>query len=75
MFRRRPYERVRLGQHQVVTPFSPAEDHMVNELRLHGYGTTEIARMVNAYHGHNRSPATINMRLKSLAAEDEDDAS
>lgn len=71
----RAYERTRLGRRQTVTPFGPAEDHMINELRLHGYGTTEIARMVNAYFETKRSPATINMRLKSLAAQEEDDAS
>ena len=64
---RKPYRR---GA-RVVRPFSAEEDALITELRVIGMGTTEIARFVWAAQGSKRSPATINMRLKALAAREE----
>jgi hypothetical protein len=58
---------------QLVRPFRPEEDALITELRVLGMGTTEIAKFLFAAQGSRRSPATINMRLKSLAARDEDE--
>lgn len=68
---RRPYHRVRLGRPQVVRPFTTAGDALITALRIDGLGTTEIAQRLREDLGESRSPATINMRLKSLAAKDE----
>lgn len=65
------YQRTRLGQSQTVVKFSPDEDALITELRVQGMGTTEIAKFLLTAQGVTRSPATINMRLKSLAAIDE----
>lgn len=56
---------------QVVSRFAPDEDRLIEELRILGLGTTEIAKFVTAAHGVRRSSATINMRLKTLAAQQE----
>lgn len=58
---------------QLVRAFRPEEDALITELRLFGMRTTEIAKFLLAAQGSRRSPATINMRLKSLAAHDEAD--
>lgn len=70
---REPYVRTRLGQRQVVRPFTDAEDALITELRVAGWGTTWIATTLHVRLGRKRSPATINMRLKSLAAKEEAD--
>lgn len=67
----RAYRRKRLGQVQTVRPFNSAEDEFITEMRIKGAGTTEIARALFAAQGSLRTQATINMRLKSLAAQDE----
>lgn len=54
-----------------VFPFSPDEDALITELRIAGMGTTEIAKFVAVALGSQRSPATINMRLKTLAEHEE----
>lgn len=54
-----------------VRAFSPDEDALITELRIAGMGTTEIAKFCDAALGSKRSPATINMRLKALAAKEE----
>lgn len=63
-----PYRRGR----QTVRPFSPQEDALLTRMRVNGQGTTAIARAVSAL-GSVRSPATINMRLKTLAQIEDDD--
>jgi hypothetical protein len=63
--------RVRLGRRQIVRRFSPDEDAAIERMRIAGAGTSEIAIAVSALFGKPRSPATINMRLKTLAARDE----
>lgn len=52
-------------------PFEPIEDDIITDRRLAGLGTTVIASELYKYVGSRRSPATINMRLKTLAARDE----
>lgn len=64
----KPYRRGR----QVVYPFTPDEDALVETMRIDGAGTTAIARAVFTKTGRYRSPATINMRLKTLARLAED---
>lgn len=64
----RPYQRGDI----TVIPFSPTEDALITELRMAGMSTTEIAKFCAVAVGTARSPATINMRLKSLAEKDED---
>jgi hypothetical protein len=54
-----------------VRAFTASEDALITELRLVGMGTTEIAKFVAAACGTKRSPATINMRLKTLAVKEE----
>jgi hypothetical protein len=54
-------------------PFEPLEDELITDRRLEGLGTTVISRELYRYTGSRRSPATINMRLKTLAAKDEAD--
>lgn len=54
-------------------PFEPIEDELITDRRLAGLGTTVIARELYRYTGSRRSQATINMRLKTLAARDERD--
>lgn len=66
---RKPYMR---GEIEVV-PFSPAEDDLLTRLRIEGAGTTLIARRLAGECRSQRSPATVNMRLKTLAAHDEED--
>jgi hypothetical protein len=56
---------------QTVRPFGRDEDALITELRVLGMGTTEIAKFLGAALGSSRSPATINMRLKLLAAKEE----
>jgi hypothetical protein len=58
---------------QLVQAFSPEEDAYLTTLRIAGHGTTAIARAVSARFGKPRSPATINMRLKTLAKIEEGD--
>lgn len=65
------YARLKHGRQETVQPFSPAEDALITELRIQGMGTTEIATFVRAAQGTKRSAATINMRLKTLAAHEE----
>ena len=67
----RAYVRVRLGVAQSVRPFTDSEDDFITDLRIAGYGTTAIAEAVWTDLHVRRSPATINMRLKSLAAREE----
>lgn len=50
----------------------PIEDEFITDRRLEGLGTTVIARELYRYIGSRRSQATINMRLKTLAAKEED---
>lgn len=57
---------------RTVRPFEPLEDDIITDRRLDGLGTTAIARELYRYTGYRRSPATINMRLKSLAAREDD---
>lgn len=52
---------------QTVRRFSRREDLLITKLRVQGYGTTAIARALLVATGAARSPATINMRLKTLA--------
>ena len=52
--------------------FSDTEDDFITDLRIAGMGTTAIAAAVKSDLGITRSPATINMRLKALAAREED---
>lgn len=54
-------------------PFEPIEDELITDRRLAGLGTTVIARELYRYTGSRRSPATINMRLKTLATREEKD--
>lgn len=54
-----------------VRLFTDTEDDLITDLRIEGMGTTAIAAAVLADLHIKRSPATINMRLKSLAARDE----
>lgn len=54
-------------------PFEPIEDDIIADRRLAGMGTTAIARELYRYTGSRRSQATINMRLKTLAAREEKD--
>jgi hypothetical protein len=56
---------------QTVRRFSPDEDATIERMRTAGAGTSQIARVVSARFGKPRSPATINMRLKTLAMRDE----
>ncbi len=56
---------------QIVRRFSLEEDALITELRINGFGTTAIANALLTSMGVVRSPATINMRLKTLAARDE----
>lgn len=65
----KPYFRGR----SYVVPFSPAEDELLTRLRIDGLGTTEIARRLAVDLKARRSPATVNMRLKTLAAHEEED--
>jgi hypothetical protein len=65
------HARRRLGKDQVVRWFSPEEDLVIERMRVDGAGTTAIARHVTARFGKPRSPATINMRLKTLAMRDD----
>lgn len=67
------YRRTKRGVEEEVRLFRPAEDEMITRLRIEGWGTTDIARYVRAEFGIKRSAATINMRLKSLAAIEEKD--
>lgn len=60
------YHRKRLGQDQIVRRFDPLEDALITAMRIEGAGTTEISRAL-ADCGRFRTPATINMRLKTLA--------
>lgn len=52
----------------LVRPFTDTEDDFITDLRIAGWGTTAIAQAVLSDLKIRRSPATINMRLKSLAA-------
>lgn len=52
-------------------PFEPIEDELITDRRLAGLGTTVIAKELYRLLGSRRSQATINMRLKTLAAKDE----
>lgn len=52
---------------QTVRPFSRREDLLITKWRIQGYGTTAIAHALLTATGRARSPATINMRLKTLA--------
>jgi hypothetical protein len=52
-------------------PFEPIEDELITDRRLAGLGTTVIARELYQRLGSRRTQATINMRLKTLAARDE----
>lgn len=54
-----------------VRAFTDTEDDFITDLRLAGWGTTAIAGAVLSDLKIRRSPATINMRLKSLAAKDD----
>lgn len=55
----------------LVRAFTEAEDALITELRIAGMGTTEIAKFSAAAGHPARTQATINMRLKSLAAIEE----
>jgi hypothetical protein len=59
----KPYRRGSI----LVVPFTPAEDALMEALRVARWGTTAIARELAARSGHPRSAATVNMRLKALA--------
>jgi hypothetical protein len=52
-------------------PFEPIEDELITDRRLAGLGTTVIAKELYQRLGSRRSQATINMRLKTLAAKEE----
>ncbi len=67
----RPYHRTRLGRPQIVRPFGLEEDEAMTAARIAGLGTTAIARQLQERFGRPRSQATVNMRLKALAARDE----
>lgn len=54
-----------------IRKFEPIEDELITDHRLAGMGTTAIARELWRYLGSRRSPATINMRLKTLAEREE----
>lgn len=56
-----------------IRPFEPIEDELITDRRLSGLGTTAIAHELYRYLGSRRSQATINMRLKTLAAREERD--
>lgn len=55
-----------------VRAFTDTEDDFITDLRLEGWGTTAIAKAVASDLKIRRSPATINMRLKALAAREDD---
>lgn len=57
-----------------VRPFAASEDQLITDWRIQGHGTTAIARRLSEETGYLRSPATINMRLKTLARIEEQDA-
>jgi hypothetical protein len=54
-----------------VIPFGEREDAILTAMRIEGAGTTEIAKALAVKCNTRRSPATVNMRLKTLAALDE----
>ena len=54
-----------------VKPFSPAEDEIIQDLRLDGVAVAEIARRITAAFGHPRSTCTVRNRLVMLAAREE----
>lgn len=56
-----------------IRPFAPIEDELITDRRLAGLGTTVIASELYQRLGVRRSQATINMRLKTLAAREEQD--
>ena len=56
-----------------VRRFSHREDLLITKWRVEGYGTTAIAHSLFVATGYLRSPATINMRLKTLAKIEEQD--
>lgn len=51
----------------LVKSFSPEEDRLIEELRVAGKTTVEIAEELTKRFGHPRSPHTICMRLTLLA--------
>lgn len=59
---------------QLVRPFSRREDRLITQWRIEGWGTTRIARELLAATGSARTPATINMRLKTLAKNEDGEA-
>jgi hypothetical protein len=54
-----------------VRPFSVEEDRLIVAWRIRGVGTSEIAMLLYHMTRSRRSQATIGMRLKTLAANDE----
>lgn len=56
-----------------IRRFEPIEDELITDRRIAGLGTTVIARELWKRLGIRRSPATINMRLKTLAEREERD--
>ncbi len=54
-----------------VRSFSGEEDAFIEELRRRGTATPAIARACELRFGHRRTPATICIRLRGLAAKEE----
>ncbi len=52
----------------VVKAFTPREDRVIQDLRAQGLSTPKIAAAVAARFRRRRTPSTIGVRLKMLAA-------
>lgn len=55
-----------------VRSFSGEEDAFITALRVQNFSISEIAGLCSKRFGHTRRPHTINMRLRQLAAQDEE---
>lgn len=59
---------------KIVKSFSDVEDAFLEQLRVDGKTTAEIAKRLTERFGHPRSPHTVNIRLQLLAnAPDDED--
>lgn len=54
-----------------VRSFSRDEDAFIIALRVQNFGISKIADLCTKRFGHTRRPHTINMRLRQLAARDD----
>lgn len=53
---------------RLVRSFTPDEDSVLTALRIEGLSTPRIAQALSDQFGHPRTAATVNIRLRMLAA-------